>query len=246
MKILYFSGSGNSKYVAEKFSERLNSECLQILKSENTVNDEEIGFIFPNYCSDIPIPVKDKLNKMNFPNAKYTFCIICAGGIPDGCFTSVRKILKIKNIALNYSGLVNMFPSWAVTLIPEMAGMENSFNKKADGKIDEHISRIKNHTNNKTVNYPDIFTKIFRESKYIMLKHFAGTDKQSVTEKCTGCGKCAADCPTDNIVIIDKKAVFSDKCIGCYKCAFECSQEAVKFGNIKIEGKRNHNPYSKS
>ena len=47
-------------------------------------------------------------------------------------------------------------------------------------------------------------------------------------DKCTGCGTCAAACPTNAITIIDEKAVIDrSKCIECFCCQELCPYGAV-------------------
>ncbi|MHB1152933.1 MAG: EFR1 family ferrodoxin [Eubacteriales bacterium] len=58
MLMLYFSGTGNSKYIAETFSNRMNALCYSI-EEPRTFGDiikqnEIIGFCFPTYGSRIP------------------------------------------------------------------------------------------------------------------------------------------------------------------------------------------------
>lgn len=47
-------------------------------------------------------------------------------------------------------------------------------------------------------------------------------------EKCNGCGKCVKYCPTNAIVLKDKKAVITEKkCIGCGQCSLQCSTNSI-------------------
>ena len=47
-------------------------------------------------------------------------------------------------------------------------------------------------------------------------------------EKCTGCGDCVEECPTDAIKIENEKAVvIEDECIDCGACVDVCPSEAI-------------------
>lgn len=245
MKLFYFSGSGNSEYVAAALAQSLSCETFEILKYGDIAEDREIGFVFPNYCSDIPAPVKEKLRRMAFPHAEYLFCIICTGAIPDGCFRSVADILQGNGMQLHYSGVVNMFPSWAVTLLPALSGLEDRLNRKAPDRIRSHAQNINLRRKKAHFPYPNRLKTALREGKYFLLRGIAGIRRQRSGSACTGCGKCAENCPAGNIKMTQGRAQFGLKCIACYKCAFDCPWEAIEFGRIPIRGKRCHRRYSR-
>lgn len=47
-------------------------------------------------------------------------------------------------------------------------------------------------------------------------------------EKCTGCGTCVDECPTDAIEMKDDKAVVNeDECVDCGACVDVCPTEAI-------------------
>lgn len=47
-------------------------------------------------------------------------------------------------------------------------------------------------------------------------------------EKCTGCGDCVEECPTDAIEMKDEKAVVNEEeCIDCGACVDVCPVEAI-------------------
>lgn len=53
--------------------------------------------------------------------------------------------------------------------------------------------------------------------------------------KCTGCGLCAKECPTNAISMKKGKAgIDMDECIRCGKCHDVCPQEAVRHDSEKI------------
>jgi NAD-dependent dihydropyrimidine dehydrogenase PreA subunit len=50
-----------------------------------------------------------------------------------------------------------------------------------------------------------------------------------ISEKCTGCGKCAEVCPHGVFNIENKKAIINDKnsCMECGACAKNCPMSAI-------------------
>ena len=58
MIMLYFSGTGNSKYIAELFSKNMNAACFSIEDDYDftalLASEEIIGFCYPIYGSRVP------------------------------------------------------------------------------------------------------------------------------------------------------------------------------------------------
>lgn len=55
--IFYFSGTGNSKWVAEKIAENIGDRVFDISSKENipdVENENYIGFVFPVYAWGAP------------------------------------------------------------------------------------------------------------------------------------------------------------------------------------------------
>lgn len=63
------------------------------------------------------------------------------------------------------------------------------------------------------------------------------------SEKCTGCGLCATDCPAKaiEVIVLDKKAkrfVFvyhQDRCTFCAQCEFSCRQGCLELSSQEWE-----------
>ncbi len=47
---------------------------------------------------------------------------------------------------------------------------------------------------------------------------------------CISCGRCAATCPVGNIVMKDGKPDFGKKCMMCARCSFNCPANCIKIG----------------
>ncbi len=53
--------------------------------------------------------------------------------------------------------------------------------------------------------------------------------RETLSDKCIGCGSCVEICPADVIEIIDDKAVVDkDWCVGCGICVSKCPSDAIK------------------
>lgn len=65
--MLYFSGTGNSKYIAELFSANMNTECRSIEEDTNfdalIAANEPIAFCYPIYGSRVPRIMREFVSK---------------------------------------------------------------------------------------------------------------------------------------------------------------------------------------
>ena len=59
MLVLYFSGTGNTKYIAELFSEKMGAQCLSIEGGTDfdmaVAGHDIIAFCYPIYGSRVPL-----------------------------------------------------------------------------------------------------------------------------------------------------------------------------------------------
>ena len=83
--VLYFTGTGNSRYIASRIAEALNDELFSIndrLKAGDTspvATGEALILVTPTYAWRIPRIVQDWLLKTSFPAAKRVWFIMDCG-----------------------------------------------------------------------------------------------------------------------------------------------------------------------
>ena len=80
--ILYFSGTGNSLYVAKKLAELTGDTAVPISAIHERcqrIQDRIIGFVFPVYFGDLPDPVQDFIRQVRFQKSTYFYGIATCG-----------------------------------------------------------------------------------------------------------------------------------------------------------------------
>lgn len=96
--ILYFSGTGNSKYVAEKLAKLLDEELFNIEGKNRLpmmVDDEPLGIVFPVYAWGLPKIVADYLTNKNITN-KFVWTVMTCGDDMGYADVILEKIIKRK------------------------------------------------------------------------------------------------------------------------------------------------------
>lgn len=104
--ILYFSATGNCKYVATRIARALGQETVSIVDCINenryTFEDAEIGVVSPTYDWGLPSIVREFLGKASFHGA-YLYFIATYGTTPGAAGQKANKAIRQQEISAYYS-----------------------------------------------------------------------------------------------------------------------------------------------
>ncbi len=239
--IYFFSGTGNSRYVAEIAAGKLNDLCCDIV-SPQPFCGETLGLVFPVYAWGLPFVVEEFIenqleNLLSSKKVTYVFCIMTHGDDMGYADNILRKKLATVNLPL--SAVFSVFMPNTYVCLP---GFDVDKDEVADGKVSKTVEKLKsicqqieNKEERVDVNrgaLPYTKTYILRP----LFNKFLVTDKYFHTsDSCTLCGACASQCPLKNIEVSDKVR-WKGNCTGCLRCYHKCPNSAIKFGKF-TEGK---------
>lgn len=242
--IYYFSGTGNSKYVAKKIAEKTGDNLVSLneyIKKGQSINcdDEKVVFCTPTYSWQIPPVVKKLINKGTFKSkSKVYFVMTCGDDIGNAekyCRSLCEKVdfdfMGVKNVVMpeNY---IAMFSSPSNEEAKEIIA-------KADAVIDSIANTI---AENKQLDCPDISFSGKMKSSIVNKLFFTICVKDKsfyAKDECNGCGLCAKLCPLNNITV-DKKPQWHGNCTHCMACICHCPKEAIEYGNKSKGQNRYH------
>lgn len=226
--IFYFSGTGNSKWVAKQIAEKINDKYLDISKINEIpeiYDEEQIGLIFPIYAWGIPEPITMFVKKLKKSKA-FTYGI-CTCGANAGI--ALKRLSKIYRLDSSYS--ITMPSNYIIgediedkTIILNKIEMAR---KELDIISNEIMQRKKVYRVNEGT-FPILKSIIINKG----FNNFARTTKPFYVneEKCNGCGLCARNCPASTITLTDGKPIWKEKCYQCLKCINYCPQCAIQYG----------------
>lgn len=242
MKIIYFSGTGNSKYVAQKIASK-NDILLFIpeLINENQyeINDEIVGIVSPTYSWGLPSIVVDYLSKVKI-NASYIFYISTYGTISGISSKMARKFLP--KINAFYS--IQMVDVWTPIFDLSKKDKIERWTKNTEKQIDKVICmvnerKIGDFSNRRTL-------QLIGKMAYKNYNKMRKTSNFKVENSCIGCRLCAKKCPIKAIEIIDKKPVWiKEQCVMCLGCLHRCPKFAIQYGNKTKKHGQYLNPNAK-
>lgn len=253
MKILicYFSGTGNTKRVVDKFAECLeeneNEVTLQRVEHEFNLNIEDfdlIGFGYPVHAFNAPEIILDFVKKLKKLENKKDVFIINTSGEPlklnNISSIKLTSLLKKKNMIVKYEYHYVMPYNIIFRHTDRMAyRMWETAKKIIPLDVKELLEKK-----------PAKLKKVFmgRFIAYIFrIEHWGGKfngKHYKALPECINCNCCVNICPTKNITVKDGELHFGKNCIMCMRCSFLCQKNAIKIGFFnkwKVNGVYNFN-----
>ncbi len=110
--IFFYSGTGNSYFVAKKITESLKNVSLVSVTKKHEKNleicSDMVGIVFPIHGKGIPPVIYEFLANSNFVGTKYLFAVMTYGGISGRALEMLNKIFRYKNINLDYIKIISM------------------------------------------------------------------------------------------------------------------------------------------
>ena len=237
--ILYFSGTGNSKYVAERIATILEDQTLNLFdKIKNNdytplVSDWPWVIVTPTYAWQIPNIVKNWLNQTILNGNKEMYFVLTCGDSIGNAADFAKGYCELNNKKFKGLTKVDMPENYiAMFNAPEEAEARGIV-RKADPIIDEIANTIKhgNKLDSKTSFMGKILSGPINKSFYALgIRDKAFT----VSSACNGCGLCEKNCVTNNIIIKDGKPTWNGSCTHCMACICGCPQEAIEYGKHSV------------
>lgn len=230
--IFYFTGTGNSLYVAKRLSEKLDEPDVYSMaeyKQDDQIGgkDKIIGFVFPSYYGNLPRIVREFINGLDIHIDTYIFGIITMGGYGLGSVTMLEKALAEKNLKLKYGRGILMPANYIVKYNPMFLKRTAKSNKKIQQITDD--IKLKKTLIKKS--------SIISDNLY---KNIAELDKEFFFEsQCSGCGLCEKICPVENIQLTDNRPEWRHHCEHCMACIHRCPQKAIQYG-VKTKKRRRY------
>ncbi|MDP2426193.1 MAG: EFR1 family ferrodoxin [bacterium] len=246
--IYYFSGTGNSKYVAKKIASALNLDCQDIptLKDCNDVvvqanPQKRIGFVFPIHAWAPPKFVLDFISQLDFSQViDHEFFYISTCGAEEGnTYGVMKKALQKKGIKLQNGYCVVMPNNYNIGYELDSPEEVLAIYEAAEHQIRNIIVAISMRSTKHDVVFAGKHPRLKSGFINTMFRRFAfNTSPFYATDACIQCGLCAKVCPVHTITC-NPTPVWSKECTQCLACINSCPVQAIEYGN-KTQGRRRY------
>lgn len=132
--VFYFTGTGNSLYIAKQIEKEPVSIPQIIKKDTLEFTEEAIGIVAPVYGHEVPLMVKEFLKKAVF-HTDYFYMILTYGNRHGGAAELAEKLCEDCGIKADYINVIMMADNW-------LPSFDMEEQKKIDKKVEEHMDEI--------------------------------------------------------------------------------------------------------
>lgn len=234
VKIIYYSGTGGTKRVADCFEAELNKAGIKVnalrLTADYTDDDSPhdlLIIIYAVYACNAPQPVHKWIEKAKAAAGTPAIVISVSGGgeiTPNtACRKNCIKHLEKKGYRVVYEKMLVMPSNWIVpTKEPLALMLLDVLQKKVAGIVNDITAGTERRT--KPLFIDSILACIGKFEKS-GAKQFG--KKIKVTGDCNGCGWCSKNCNAGNIKMVANVPHFGGECILCLNCLYGCPNKAL-------------------
>ncbi|MFA6831118.1 MAG: EFR1 family ferrodoxin [Bacteroidaceae bacterium] len=254
--LLYYSGAGNTKYIAQKMLTKLNErfhyvELSRITHKPLTKMDYEIDLFivaFPIMNFEAPRLVTETIQQLQAMDKPIAY--LCTKA-----FMSAEAIAKLSTISTQHglrtvAKLDLYMPSsdGLAFLAKKGSKLEKVFKGFHSRNIGLKLDRfIKKSERNRQIK---VYKKWYSYLSFLIPKKTKRTIDEQFTkfiprfhvlnDSCVQCMLCVHNCPEENIRFEEGEIKFGSNCDMCLKCLHHCPVDAIQIGNLTT-GKSRYN-----
>ena len=231
--VFFFTGTGNSLWVASQLTD-VPLSIPQVMKNLNiTYEADEIGIVCPVYRGRVPQMVQRFMREAKL-KASYFFGIVTYGSRPTDSTDAWDKLAQENGINFDYMNCVHMVDNFLPTF--DM-NQQREMEKSTDEDLAQVVADLNEH---KQWKWP--VTDEDREFRAMVVRmrgdHFPAESSRIFVvnrDRCVGCGFCSRVCPRGNWSFGNQGIAVTGDCEKCLACIHNCPQKAITMN----EGDRN-------
>lgn len=238
--IYYFSGTGNSAWVAGRMAELTGDKALRMAFDTDEIPPqlERLGLVFPTYGWDVPAIVRRFIGRLKERCAEpaYLYYVTTCGDDTGMLHERLKGLLEMWEIA----------GGWAV-IMPEsyvaLPGFDVDSKERETAKLtaaQRRVEEIAGLVEERKRGVCDVHRGVLPRTKTYVLgslfKRFCMGSRRFKIEdrRCIGCGRCVEVCPTGTISMEEGRPVWREEsdCTMCLSCYHHCPRKAIEYGRF--------------
>lgn len=233
--IIYFTGTGNSRIIAEKLGELLEDDVADSFRAIRNgghpeyISEKPFVFVCPTYAWDIPHIFRSFLLSSRFTGSPLAYFLMTCGSSIGDPSKGLKKLCTEKGLTFRGVKAVVMPENYAAMFPVPGQEKADRIIAKALESLPATAEEIKNEKS-----FP-VVVSLFGRLQTVTInrpfyKLFVSADKFHAEPSCTGCGACEKVCPLSNIRFADGHPTWGNSCTHCMACISVCPEKAVQYG----------------
>ena len=205
--ILYFSGTGNSNYVAKRIADALGDALVNLndrIKASDTSpveTGERVIIVTPTYAWRIPRVVRDWLRKTELRGARQAWFVMTCGSEIGNAAKFNHKLCQAKGLAYMGTAQILMPEHYMAMFSVPQAAEARAIVAKPEPDIRRAIACIaaaQSFPPPRSSLYDRLASAAVNPLFYPL---FVKASSFTVSDACIGCGQCIQRCPTNNMTL---------------------------------------------
>ncbi len=238
--LIYFTGTGNSRFLANLLSTQLNDEIVdatQHIKNGTHPafqSDKPYVFVAPTYAWRMPRLLEEWMLKCRFEGSQKVYFVLNCGSEIGASGTYAKRLCR--KIGMEYMGTAEVImPENYIAMFTAPTWEESqTILREAEAQIPELAAKIAREEALEQVKITLVGRLCSSVVNPLFYRFSIRADKFLVKDTCISCGKCAKDCMLNNIVMKDGRPVWGSDCTHCMACICGCPKDAIEYGKRTV------------
>ena len=234
--ILYFSGTGNSRYAALRLHSALGGQLVDLNRRirehdyQPLVSRSPFILVAPTYAWGLPRIVEEYLRQTPMEGDKRLYTVMTCGGSVGGAESRVRRLAE--DLGLEFRGLAEIpMPENYIAMYKTPSREEAEAQiRKAEELLDQAARRMEDGRVLPRLRRGPLAALQSTVVNPLFYDLIVSARKFRAGDSCTGCGRCEELCPLNNVRLQDGKPLWGDSCTHCMACICACPAEAIEYG----------------
>ena len=243
VSILYFSGAGGTKLVAEFLGEILSESVggrvtgiEESLALGQAAGSDLLVLCYPTYYLESPPSMREFAERLGpFDPSRKAYIVMTCELYSENSIRGFALMLRKRGILVAGSNVVHapgsdatcVFPS---ALVPWLYRFEKRFPNKLRAIADEIRAIGEARDIRETVPFPKWYTPFTQTLQILILNRFDGwrAGFRVLPDRCTLCGSCVKNCHRKAWIMKDGGLVhIGESCELCTRCIHHCPKKAI-------------------
>ena len=234
--VLYFTGTGNSRYLARRIAEGLEmplydlNACIKAGNAAPVQTGRDVVLVTPTYAWRIPRVVSQWLGNTELTGAERIWFVMDCGNEIGNAAGYNRQLAVQKQLQYMGTAQIIMPENYIAMFNAPQKEQARSIVEQAEPALQKVLAQLKAGQE-----FPPPREKLYDRLMSgpvnpVFYRFFVKADAFRATDACIGCGKCVELCPLNNIHLENGKPVWGKNCTHCMACICYCPKEAIEYG----------------